>query len=403
MSPRPQRIIIAGAGIAGLATAVALHRAGFQARVFDRANQLDPIGAGIQISPNATRLLDDLGVLPRLLPHTTAPDCVEIRDARSLKRLACIPLGQNARERWGAQYLVCSRSALQTALLDTASEAGVEIETGTEVTDVDFRERDGIVVGLQRQGQETAEDADLLIGADGVWSRLRALAPEGRSIFTGRIAWRATLPAGTPERDAFAAVAPSDRVSAFAHPRFHLVAYPLAGGDINVVAIGKGPALSEDWSQAAKTRSVSELLNEAEPRIAALADSCEWTMWPLHIASPNCAWTNPAGFVLVGDAAHAVSPFAAQGSAMAIEDAVTLSGLLSRLDLPDALAAYERIRRPRMRRVATRSALNQLAWNARGPIAIARNLVFRAKGDRRLATDLDWLYGYDAREALLRA
>lgn len=393
---RAEPIVIAGAGIAGLAAAIALARKGRAVRILERAEEFQPIGAGIQLSPNATRLLDRLGVLPRLEGRCVEPQCIAMRDARSLRALATIPLGLAARKRWGAPYLVAARAALQDALLETAAALSIPIETGATATDF-APESDGIAVTIDRGGVDEQSHAPLLIGADGVWSTLRSLGAEGASRFSGQTAWRTLLARDSAARAALAHVAPADRVTALAHPRFHLIVYPLAGGDMNLVAIARGRPMPEVWSRNASAERMSEVLAGASAEIRNLARDCTWTAWPLHITSPNCGWTHPGGFVLIGDAAHAILPFAAQGAAMAIEDAVTLAALLDRHeDLATALAVYDRLRRPRIRRVAARGELNRLAWHARGPVALARDVVFRMKGDDKLAADLDWLYGYDA-------
>jgi len=387
-------IVIAGAGIAGLTAAIALAGRGRPVRVFERAEQFQPIGAGIQLSPNATRLLDDLKVLPRLEGRSVEPLCVAMRDARSLRPLATIPLGASARRRWGARYLVAARAALQDALLETAAALSIPIETGAAAADF-APEGDGMAVTIDRNGEKEQVRTPLLIGADGVWSTLRGLGAEGASRFSGQTAWRTLL-----TRDAARALAhvlPADRVTAYAHPRFHLIAYPLAGGEVNLVVLARGRPMPEVWSRNASAERMSEVFSGAAADIRDLAVNCTWTAWPLHIANPNCGWTHPGGFVLIGDAAHAILPFAAQGAAMGIEDGVALATLLDRHeDLAAALAAYDRLRRPRIRRVAARGELNRLAWHARGPVALARDAVFRLKGDDRLAADLDWLYGYDA-------
>ena len=189
------KIIIAGAGIAGLTTALAFAGNGFEVEIFERSPKLEEVGAGLQLSPNATRILERMGVLARLLPLAVQPEAVILRDAGTLYELARVPLGRAAQARWGAPYLVVHRADLQRALLASVAEhRSIRLVTGATIT------------GPRHEGEQMTarvEDADgvqevsgaLLVGADGVWSALRSLAGmKGRSRFTGELAWRTLVP-----------------------------------------------------------------------------------------------------------------------------------------------------------------------------------------------------------------
>lgn len=390
-------IFIAGAGIAGLSAALAFAQHGFDVRIFERAERLEEAGAGLQLSPNATRFLARLGVLDRLRDRSVAPVAVVLRDAATLRELARVPLGPYAESRWGAPYLAIHRADLHWALLERIKEeGGIELITDATVTSCTFASG-AVAVSVERggRGKILIGGGRLLIGADGVWSAVRGSAGLGKSRFSGQIAWRVTVIA-----DAARDVVDTDAVTAFLHRRVHLVAYPMRGGaTVNLVAVMKGREMAAQWSSAADAAPLVAALRGAEPWLKALvANAGPWSAWPLHVARPK-RWTDRQGLALIGDAAHAMTPFAAQGAAMAIEDAVVLADLVATApgDLPAALARYEADRRPRIARVARRGALNQLAWHASGPVALARNMVLKMRSPERLAADMDWLYGWDAR------
>lgn len=369
---------IAGAGIAGLTSALFLTRAGFDVQIHERAQSLEPVGAGLQISPNATRLLDHLGLMPALQAASVAPQAIELRDARSLKPLAAVALGDFASRRWGAPYLVIHRGDLQRILLDAAlREPRISIRFGTEI--------------------DHTTHAVLTIGADGVWSAMRArIAGTSPARFSGHVAWRALVEAAHPAFDDLVARLSPTSVTALLAPSFHLVAYPIRQGQaLNLVAIMPGNAGTDDWSQSvADAAPLPKDRAGGVPEI--LANVHGWTRWPLHDVDPSGRWGDASGFLL-GDAAHAMTPYAAQGAAMAIEDGAALaSALAAAPDIVSGLARFEAVRRPRLARVAGRARFNRFAWHAAGPVALARNLVLKTRSPERLAADFDWLYGFDA-------
>ncbi|WP_333782912.1 FAD-dependent monooxygenase [Nitratireductor aquibiodomus] len=219
------RAIIVGAGVAGLTAALAMARRGLPVRIYERAPELTEVGAGLQLSPNATRLLARLGVLDALGDRAVRPQAVELKKADGLSPLARVPLGAEAETRWGAPYLVAHRADLQNALLQRAqSESLIEIVTGAFAEKAEFHKDGGVRLHVERNGAAEEIHTPLLIAGDGVWSHLRRLVRTAvRSRFTGFVAWRATLPV----EQALAAgngALEADRVTAFMHPAFHLVA-----------------------------------------------------------------------------------------------------------------------------------------------------------------------------------
>jgi salicylate hydroxylase len=395
---RSRQIVIAGAGIAGLTAALAFAVRGYPVRVFERAPRLDEVGAGIQLSPNATRILDRLGVLPGLRHTAVRPDAVVLRDASSLAELGRVQLGAAAEWRWKAPYLTAHRADLQSALLaHVAREPGIQLVTGATVRDAALHPL-GLTVSVEIAGRIDKITGMLLVGADGVWSDTRRLVGgEAASRFSGQVAWRRTIRAESPAGSSLAGIGIGGVVTAFLTPGFHLVTYPVrAGAALNLAAFTRGSAMDETWSGKGDTKVLKHAMRRTAPVLQKLAeDTGEWTMWPIHTARPG-PWTAPEGIVLIGDAAHAMTPFAAQGAAMAIEDAETLAGhVLARPDsVAAALATWEKERRKRVERVARRGSFNRVTWHARGPVAMVRNAILGMRKPDKLATSLDWLYGW---------
>ncbi len=388
-------VVVAGAGIAGLTAALAFAARGFDVSVFERAAKLQEAGAGLQLSPNATRILERLGVLPLLLPGAIEPEAVILRDARTLVELARIPLGNAARRRWSAPYLALRRADLQSALLArVGQESRINLVTGSEISSVES-DAQSVTVSVETDGDRGEISALLAVGADGVRSSMRRLAGGAESRFSGQIAWRSTVDATSPAGRIIQHTCDTDCVSAFLSPRFHLIVYPVKGGtSFNLAAF---TAQSPTTTESVDTAILKAAMRRISPALARLAEAGMWTCWPIHTLDPKARWTAQGGIALIGDAAHAMTPFAAQGAAMAIEDAETLAcHVASRPgDITGALADWEKERRPRIIRVARRGAINRFAWHAAGPVALARNLFLRMRSPESLAADLDWLYGWE--------
>ncbi|MBZ9674990.1 FAD-dependent monooxygenase [Mesorhizobium sp. ES1-1] len=401
---RPPPVVIAGAGVAGLTAAIAFAERGYRVHVFEQAARLEAVGAGLQLSPNATRILRDLGALDRLLPAAVRPQAVVLKDARTLRQLARVPLGQSAESRWRAPYLVAHRADLQSALMERVAEMpAIDLTLGARVRRLAVGSQ-GVRANVEIGGRTTEQQGSLLVGADGVWSSVRGLVDSekmaaARNRFSGALAWRATVGTDSPAGRAFAAIGAADCVTTFLHPGFHMVAYPVSNGDaFNLVAITKGERIAEGWSGHADPGILADASRGCAPGLAKVMDLVDpWLTWPLHTVDQSQPWTLPGGIALIGDAAHAMTPFAAQGAAMAIEDAAMLADAVagSRADPAAGLKTWEALRRPRIAKAARRGALNRLAWHAAGPVAIARNLFLKMRGPEKLAADLDWLYGWE--------
>ncbi|MGQ7794528.1 FAD-dependent monooxygenase [Faunimonas sp. B44] len=370
------RTAIAGGGIAGLTAALALARHGLESTVYERAAHAREVGAGIQLSPNAVHVLRALGLERPVLERASAPEAIEIRDSGG-RLLARIPLGRTACERFGAPYLVIHRGDLHEILLAHADGGPlVSLWTGTPLSEVSAGGDGGI--GFLAGGER--READLLICADGVHSAARTehFGHSG-ALATGAVAWRATL----PRRDVPKAIAMT-ATGLWLAAGLHVVHYPVRGGEeLNVVAIAGAEQAGERPPPAGAAAPLRDLL-------AAIPD---WLVWPLLRVNEARGWTRGRA-VLIGDAAHAMPPTAAQGGAQAIEDGWELACALAaaRSDPAAALTAWERARRPRVERICREARRNLALYRLGGAAALARNLAIAALPGRLHLARLDWLY-----------
>ncbi|MGH6803156.1 MAG: FAD-dependent monooxygenase [Methyloceanibacter sp.] len=395
MPKRGERVLIAGGGIGGLAAAIALGRRGIETEILERSQFTEETGAGIQLGPNATRALAALGVLDAIEPHAFRPEAIVIYDGISGRKLSSMPLGKHAEQRYGAPYLTLHRADLHAGLRAVAqSLAPAVLRPGFELTAIDAQ--GGDVVALAVDGSE-AEGASL-IGADGLWSTVRPLISPAASLrFTGASAWRARLPRGNlpPPFDA-------PVVGLWLGPGTHIVHYPVrGGGDLNVVAITEGGAERQGWNQPGGAETLLASFTRWTKDSKSLLERAEgWRSWSLSRLAPLRSWS--AGRIaLLGDAAHPVLPYLAQGAALAIEDAVTLAACIEAWpgDPPAAFRRYEGLRRPRVARVQRLSRRYGWLYHVRGPLRPARNLILERRSEETALRRFDWLYRQDGEPA----
>jgi len=384
-------LLVAGGGIAGLAAAVGARAAGWQVRLLEQAPGFSETGAGIQLGPNATRLLRGWGLLDRPTLQPFAPARLRVRDATDGRELGRLALGEAARARYGAPYLTVHRADLHATLLAAAQAHGARLEAGVRVASA---RADGDVVQADVGGAEPIE-ADALAVADGVWSRLRGqLLGDGPAPPTGHVAYRALLSV----RDLPSALRQDD-VCAWLGPRMHLVCYPVRAGEaFNVVGFVEGAAMPPGWDHAGDARDLRAAAGGVCRDLEALLDAVPaWRLWPVHdrppLSGPQAMAVGRA--VLLGDAAHPMRPYLAQGAGMALEDAHELQRVLSTcdgrvIDVPTALRRYALNRWQRCARVQARSRRNGRIFHADGALRVARNVAMAVGGDRVM--DLPWLY-----------
>ena len=390
-----REVLVAGGGIGGLAAAVAGRRAGWEARLFEQAPAFSEVGAGIQMGPNATRILREWDLLARspLREQVVAPPRLRARDGVDGRELGTLALGGTIAQRYGAPYLTVHRADLQAALLDAARDAGARLHSGCRVEAV---EREGTCI-VVRTTHTSGVEADALVAADGVWSALRArVIDDGPAQPTGHLAYR-----GLVRQQDLPATLRSDEVTVWLAPRMHLVTYPVRGGEwLNAVCVVEGthPGDPRHWDHAASQAQLEAALGPVcaavRERIAAMPS---WRLWVLHGRAPVASADALARgrIALLGDAAHPMLPYLAQGAGMAIEDARELERVFAMdpkvADVATALRRYALNRWQRVAQVQARSRRNGTIFHATGALRAARNAAMRAVGARLL--DQPWLYG----------
>jgi salicylate hydroxylase len=394
-------IFVAGAGIGGLTASLALAGQGFRVIVLEKAERLEEAGAGLQLSPNASRVLIDLGLQPRLAARAVIPDAISLMSARSGGEVARMPLGEAATFRAGAPYWVVHRADLQAALQAHVNDnPDIDLRLGCQFEDVAAHAK-GLTV-VQRSGMTRQQELALaLVGADGIWSTVRhQLFPKVQPQFSGLIAWRGTLEATQLPREYT-----SRRVQLWMGPDAHLVAYPISGGSrINVVAVVPDTWNRPGWSTPGEATEIKNAFaspgwpGPARMMIGAVDG---WRKWALFTIPDGCEWTGGA-VALLGDAVHAMLPFAAQGAGMAIEDAAVLAKCLGEgvgenaTGIPAALKRYARLRDSRVSRVQRTARQAGRIYHLTGPMAFARDLAIKAMGPRRMLARQDWIYDWRA-------
>ncbi|MFC5825839.1 FAD-dependent oxidoreductase [Nonomuraea insulae] len=381
----PVDVVVVGGGIGGLANAYALATAGHSVRVLERAPEFAEVGAGLQMAPNATRVLKDWGLLEDVLAAGVTPRRLLFKDALDGGDLTHLDLDDGFVERYGAPYVVIHRSDLLDILARACERAGVDLVADCAVHDA-VTEADRAVVHSAR-GEHAVR---LVVVADGLRSRLRAKFSDDEPICSGYVAYRGAFPIARLGRD----LGPETTQNVVVHvgPGRHLVQYPLRRGEIlNTVAVFRSPSYeagAEDWGGP-------------EELDAAFASSCPdvreglaslWRdrRWPMYDRRPIARWTD-GRLVLTGDAAHPMLQYLAQGACQAIEDARCLAAELSDPDWADALKRYEAERTARTARVQDTARLWGDMWHVDGVGRLMRNELFRRR-DARDYTYVDWLY-----------
>jgi salicylate hydroxylase len=389
------RVAIVGGGIGGLAAALALAAPDREITIYEQADALGDVGAGVQLSPNAVCALRALGIDEALRPYVMAPEAITLRDARSDALLIRSPL--NAAP--GAPYWHARRADLQRVLAEAVvTRRAATLSLGARIVAV---KPAGTRTRLQREGGEAVE-VDLLVAADGVRSTVRRLLFGDSPMRPAGLAWRGIAPLSALDPALFPPVA-AVRLG----PGRHFVSYRVGGDAVNFVGVLAQRAASPvGWSEVADPSALAADFAGWPPAVQALIAACtDPRRWALSYRKQANAWTSGSA-VLLGDAAHPVPPHLAQGAAMALEDAVVLGRALAGAPtLADGLGRYEAARRPRTGRVVDASRrqgrLLQLGGVAR-EAAYAGLRVAGVLAPSAPTTSLSWLYGYDAMSAPLK-
>jgi salicylate hydroxylase len=384
-------VAIAGAGIGGLTAALALARRGFSVAIHERAERLEEAGAGIQLTPNALNVLFDLGLGPALEASMVRLDAVLIRQGTTGRLIQRLPLDR-CQARWGAPYGVIHRADLQAVLLGAVQrESTVALHRGQAVATAS---QNAGGVALRFVAGQADTEADILIGADGLWSSIRgSLGRSEPPRFAGKRAWRAVIPIGSAPD-----LLQGKATGLWLGERAHLVHYPVRGGrELNLVAVTRDRDAGPGWSTPQGVASLLPHFTDWDGRIRSLLGSvAEWRTWPLF-DRPADSTMAEGRIALLGDAAHPTLPFVAQGGASAIEDAAELAVMLAAPGNGDAAArlqAWSESRLPRVTRLQAEARANADRYHWHWPLSAARDLGLKALGGARLLARFDWIYGW---------
>jgi 3-hydroxybenzoate 6-monooxygenase len=378
-------VLIVGGGIGGLATALSTARAGRDVLLVEQARKFDEIGAGLQLGPNAMRAFDRLGVYEAVARSAVFPACARVSDAVDGSVLTVLDFGERFVTRYGYPYVVAHRRDVLDALLTACREQPrIRLENGRTVVAVTESGQGAEVVFADGETRR----ANVLVGADGIWSRVRRLLDASEPTFSGHIAYRGTIAVeDIPEPVS------ADEVLLWIGPGMHLMQYPVRSGTLyNQVAVYQRPeGRKEPAGDLTELNAAFSRACDAVQRSASLIDTSR--SWPVYDRTPIPAWSTRHS-VLIGDAAHPMLQYLGQGACQALEDALGLGAALGRHRQDPGLAfkAYEQARLPVASRCQTVARPWGALWHADDPTLVAlRNRVFRMRTAEDYS-DLDWLY-----------
>jgi 3-hydroxybenzoate 6-monooxygenase len=385
---QPLNLLVAGGGIGGLAAAYVLARSGHQVTVLEQSHAFGEIGAGIQLGPNIFKMFEYLGLTEAVNRVAFFPTGLGMNDVRTGERVIRVPLGETALAEYGYPYGVIYRVDMHNVFLDACKALpNVTLRTSAKVASF---AQDASGVRVQLAGGETLK-GDALIGADGLWSRVReAVVGDGKPRVSGHIAYRAVL-----KREEVPAHLWSDDVLLWGGEKTHLVHYPLRRGELfNLVAVFHSNKYDEGWNTFGGTAELNERFAHAVPQVKELLGKIEtWKMWVLCDREPVKNWTERR-VTLLGDAAHPMLQYLAQGAGQAIEDAVVLGEALRFTDgnVEDAFQKYQQSRYLRTGRVQLTARFYGDIYHAAGVQRELRNQLFQGGQEAAGFAGLKWMY-----------
>jgi 3-hydroxybenzoate 6-monooxygenase len=382
-------VIVVGGGIGGLAAALALAQKGIAVRVLEQAPEFKEIGAGIQLGPNVFRMFECLGLTDEIKESAVFPESLLMRDSVTGQEVTRIALGKEFLTKFKYPYAVIHRADLHGVLLAANQrEKLIELRPATKVETVEDTSN-GIAV---RTEEGDRYSADALIGADGLWSTIRPLiVNDGKPVVSGHIAYRAVLP--TSEMPAHLRW---QSMVLWAGEKVHLVHYPLRGGDLfNLVAVFHSSRYEEGWDTFGDVGELHRRFAGTCVEVRTLLAKVDnWRMWVLCDRQPVKEWSR-GRMTLLGDAAHPMLQYLAQGACMAIEDAVCLADFVEEADgdFAAAFRAYQTTRYLRTGRVQVTARLYGEVFHASGVVRELRNTMLAGRTQAEALDSMEWLYG----------
>lgn len=381
--------LVAGGGIGGLVTGYALAQKGFPVRIFEQADDFRELGAGIQLGPNIFRALEKIGLKEQMLADAWRPGALTMRCGVTGKVITSMPLGEPAEAFFKQPYAVTHRADIHGVYLNACrNSALVTLEPSREV--VDFVDDGKTVTAILKNGERVQGRA--LIGCDGLWSKIRQkIVGDGKPRVSGHIAYRAVLKREDVPEDLW-----QPDMLLYAGPRTHFVQYPLRRGTLyNLVAVFHSDHYSEGWNLEGDPKLLWEHFKGQRPEILRMLERIEtWRYWVLCDREPIKDWSK-GRVTLLGDAAHPMLQYLAQGACMATEDAVWLAELVAAQpdDIPSAFRAYQQQRYLRTGRVQIMARVYGEFYHARGVTAELRDQMLGARTPKDAYEGINWLYG----------
>ena len=381
--------LIAGGGIGGLVAAHALAQKSFPVRVLEQSSEFREVGAGIQLGPNIFRALEKIGLKDAVLADAWQPSGQEMRCALSGELITALPFGEAYFTRFQQPYAVTHRADIHGVYLDACQSNNlITLETRRQV--VDFEDHGGRVTAILKDGERVEGRA--LIGCDGLWSTIRAkILDDGAPRVSGHIAYRAVLNRADVPDDLW-----RPDIVLWAGPRTHFVHYPLRRGALyNLVAVFHSDRYVEGWNSEGDTALLHAHFKGQRPEVLRLLERIEtWRFWVLCDREPVKDWSRGRA-TLLGDAAHPMLQYLAQGACMATEDAVWLAEKVAAEpgDIPAAFRAYQQQRYLRTARVQIMARVYGEFYHARGVTAELRNNMLAARTPEEAYEGISWLYG----------
>ena len=381
-------ISIVGAGIGGLVAALALKKRGHKPIIYEKTESLSELGAGIQLSPNANKVLEYLGVMEELQADVYEPEAFQFVHYRTGKILAQQTLKNSSLKIYGSPNYDVHRADLQKALLTVINKEEIQIEKNSEILDL-YEEANSAFI----RTKESVIESDAVIGADGIHSIVRKkLWGEDQARYTGNVAWRMLVPIKEISSEFL-----QQNTKVWLGPKKHFVQYLVKGGKfLNCVClVEQNHWMNEDWSEKGDISELKNIYSDWHPEIQEILEStnpdCLYK-WGLHDRAPLNKWSK-GRFSLLGDAAHPMLPFVAQGAAMAIEDGIVLASSLSSFDNVElGLYDYENKRKYRTAKAQRIAIRNATIFHLSDFFAIFRNLVMKFF----IKKIMDGFYKYDA-------